>query len=72
MRSVAGLDMENGVYGELTGTVGTRFVTAMAWNDGKNNFEIYLGNAQSGSLASTGRYLSPVVTSRCKWRGPSF
>lgn len=40
---VEGLDLENGVYGQLTGTTGTLFVTAMGWNDGQNYYGTYIG-----------------------------
>jgi len=51
---VEGLDLENGVYGQLTGTTGTLFVTAMGWNDGQHYYGTYEGNAQSGGLTSSG------------------
>ena len=51
---VEGLDLENGVYGQLTGTTGTLFVTAMGWNDGQHYYGTYIGNAQSGGLTSSG------------------
>jgi hypothetical protein len=56
---VAGLDMENGIYGNLAVTGGTPFVTAMGSNDGQHNYAIYQGNAQSGSLSTTGSTALP-------------
>ncbi|HEY1742024.1 MAG TPA: arabinofuranosidase catalytic domain-containing protein, partial [Granulicella sp.] len=56
---VAGLDMENGIYGSLPVTGGTPFVTAMGSNDGQHFYSIYQGNAQSGSLTSTGSVSLP-------------
>jgi hypothetical protein len=49
-----GLDVEDGIVGFLTVPTGTPFVTAAAWNDGQANYQIYQGNAQSGSLSTTG------------------
>lgn len=56
---VAGLDMENGIYGNLAVPGGTSFVTAMGWNDGQHNYAIYQGNAQSGGLTTTGSISLP-------------
>jgi len=56
---VAGLDMENGIYGSLAVTAGTPFVTAMGANDGQHYYTIYQGNAQSGSLTTTGSTALP-------------
>ncbi|GGH08212.1 arabinofuranosidase catalytic domain-containing protein [Silvibacterium dinghuense] len=56
---VAGLDMENGIYGGLAVTPGTPFVTAMGANDGQQSYTIYQGNAQSGSLTTTGSVSLP-------------
>ena len=53
-KPVAGLDMENGIYGRLPVPPGTRFVTDMGANDGQHSYAIYQGNAQSGSLTTTG------------------
>ena len=50
----AGLDMENGIYGHLAVPPGTAFVTDMGACDGQHSYAIYQGNAQSGSLTSTG------------------
>ncbi len=50
----AGLDMENGIYGHLPVPAGTSFVTDVGANDGQHHYAIYQGNAQSGSLTSTG------------------
>lgn len=55
----AGLDMENGVYGGLAITSGTPFVTVMGTNDGQHYYAIYQGNAQSGSLTTTGSTALP-------------
>ena len=53
-RPDAGLDMENGIYGHPPVPAGTSFVTDMGANDGQHSYAIYQGNAQSGSLTSTG------------------
>ncbi len=50
----AGLDMENGIYGHLKVPDGTEFVTDMGANDGQRSYAIYQGNAQSGTLTTTG------------------
>ena len=55
----AGLDMENGIYGSLAVADGTPFVTAMGANDGQHYYTIYQGNAQSGSLPTTGSTALP-------------
>jgi len=49
----AGLDMEDGIYGHLPVPANT-FVTDMGASDGQHAYAIYQGNAQSGSLTSTG------------------
>jgi hypothetical protein len=51
---VAGLDMENGVYGHLKVPPDTSFVTDMGACDGKHKYAIYQGDAQSGDLTTTG------------------
>ena len=50
----AGLDMEDGIYGHLKVPAGTTFVTDMGASDGQHSYAIYQGNAQSGSLTTTG------------------
>jgi hypothetical protein len=50
----AGLDMEDGIYGNLAVPAGTSFVTDMGASDGQHSYAIYQGNAQSGGLTSTG------------------
>ena len=50
----AGLDMEDGIYGHLKVPADTTFVTDMGASDGQHTFAIYQGNAQSGTLTSTG------------------
>lgn len=50
----AGLDMENGIYGHLKVPAGTTFVTDMGASDGQHTYAIYQGNAQSGTLTTTG------------------
>ena len=50
----AGLDMEDGIYGHLKVPAGTTFVTDMGASDGQHRYAIYQGNAQSGSLTTTG------------------
>jgi hypothetical protein len=56
---VAGLDMENGIYGNLAVASGIPFVTAMGSNDGQHYYAIYQGNAQSGTLTTTGSTALP-------------
>jgi hypothetical protein len=50
----AGLDMEDGIYGHLKVEGGTTFVTDMGASDGQHSYAIYVGNAQSGALTTTG------------------
>ncbi|MGH9404435.1 MAG: arabinofuranosidase catalytic domain-containing protein [Terriglobia bacterium] len=50
----AGLDMENGIYGRLKVPAGATFVTDMGASDGQHTYAIYQGNAQSGTLTTTG------------------
>jgi non-reducing end alpha-L-arabinofuranosidase len=50
----AGLDMEDGIYGHLKVPAGTTFVTDMGISDGQHTYAIYQGNAQSGTLTTTG------------------
>ena len=50
----AGLDMEDGIYGHLQVPAGTTFVTDMGSSDGQHTYAIYQGNAQSGTLTTTG------------------
>lgn len=50
----AGLDVENGIVGFLGVPSGTQFVTAIGTNNGQTSYQIYQGNAQSGSLSTTG------------------
>jgi hypothetical protein len=50
----AGLDMEDGIYGHLKVPPDTKFVSDMGVNDGQHSYAIYQGNAQSGTLTSTG------------------
>ena len=58
-KPAAGLDMENGIYGDLPVPVGTTFVTVMGANNGQNQYAIYQGNAESGGLTSTGMISLP-------------
>lgn len=53
-RPDAGLDMEDGIYGHLKVPAGTTFVTIMGASDGQHTYAIYQGNAQSGTLTTTG------------------
>lgn len=55
----AGLDMEDGIYGHLKVPAGTTFVTDMGASDGQHTYAIYQGNAQGGSLTTTGRIPLP-------------
>lgn len=50
----AGLDMEDGIYGHLRVPADTTFVTDMGASDGQHSYAIYQGNAQSGTLTTTG------------------
>lgn len=50
----AGLDMEDGIYGHLKVPADTAFVTDMGASDGQHRYAIYQGNAQSGTLTTTG------------------
>jgi len=50
----AGLDMEDGIYGHVKVPAGTTFVTDMGASDGQHAYAIYQGNAQSGTLTTTG------------------
>jgi hypothetical protein len=50
----AGLDMEDGIYGHLKVPAGTTFVVDMGASDGQDRYAIYQGNAQSGTLTTTG------------------
>jgi hypothetical protein len=50
----AGLDMEDGIYGHLKVPADTPFVTDMGACDGQHTYAIYQGNAQSGTLTTTG------------------
>jgi hypothetical protein len=58
-----GLDMENGIYPLNTSSPltlsATQFITAMAWNDGQNYYQVYGGNAQAGGLTTTGSISLP-------------
>ncbi len=49
-----GLDMEDGIYPAFPVATGLPFVTAMGANDGQKEFAVYWGNAQAGSLTSSG------------------
>ena len=51
---IAGLDMENGIYGDLAVPAGTTFATVMGANDGQHSYAIYQGDAESGGLTTTG------------------
>ena len=50
----AGLDMEDGIYGHHKVPAGTVFANVMGASDGQHSYAIYQGNAQSGTLTSTG------------------
>jgi hypothetical protein len=52
-----GMDMENGVYGNLSVVAGTKFVTAMGATDGQNTYVVWQGDAQSGALTTTAKPL---------------
>ena len=49
-----GFDLENGVFGQIGTNAGNLFVTAAGYNDGTSTFQIYSGNAQTGTLATGG------------------
>ena len=53
-KPVAGLDMENGIYGDLAVPPDSPFSTVMGVNDGQHSYAIYQGNAESGGLTTTG------------------
>lgn len=53
-KPVAGLDMENGIYGDLPVPADAMFATVMGANDGQHSYAIYQGNAESGGLTTTG------------------
>ncbi|HEV2463615.1 MAG TPA: arabinofuranosidase catalytic domain-containing protein [Acidobacteriaceae bacterium] len=57
---IAGLDMENGIYGKLKVPDGTSFVTDMGASDGQHTYAIYQGNAQAGPTTTTGRIPLPA------------
>jgi non-reducing end alpha-L-arabinofuranosidase len=59
-RPDAGLDMEDGIYGHLKVPAGTTFVTDMGSSDGQHIYAIYQGNAQSGTLTTTGTIPLPT------------
>ena len=50
----SGLDMEDGIYGNLAVPANAPFVTVLGASDGQHAYAIYQGNAQSGALTSTG------------------
>jgi hypothetical protein len=50
----AGIDMENGIYGDLQVPPGTSFVTDMGANDGQQYFTVWQGNAKIRGLTTTG------------------
>lgn len=56
----ANLDMENGLYGLQPIAGGTQFISAMGTNDGTQAYQLYMGNAQSGTLASNGPLALPA------------
>jgi hypothetical protein len=58
-RPDAGLDMEDGIYGHLKVPAGATFVTDMGTSDGQHTYAIYQGNAQSGTLTTTGATTLP-------------
>jgi hypothetical protein len=66
---IAGLDMENGIYGKLAVPAGELFVTVMGANDGQSSYTIWQGNAQSGALTTTGSTALPSGYSPMKQEG---
>ena len=66
---VAGLDMENGIYGLLPVPAVLPFVTVMGTNNGQSSYAIWQGNAQSGSLSTTGSTPLPTGYSPMKQEG---
>lgn len=54
-----GLDLEMGIKGRQQVTEGTPFVSDLGWNDGKTDFQLYWGNAQSGGLTTPGSTALP-------------
>jgi len=67
--AVTGLDMENGIYGNLGVPAGLDFVTVMGTNDGESSYTIWEGNAQSGSLTTMGATPLPSGYSPMKQEG---
>ena len=67
--AIGGLDMENGIYGKLPVPAGIAFVTVMGANDGQKDYTIWQGNAQSGSLTTTGPKALPAGYSPMKQEG---
>ncbi len=65
----AGLDMEDGIPGHFPVPPDTTFATVMGANDGQHTFAIYQGNAQSGTLTSTGTIPLPAVYQPMKQEG---
>ena len=65
----AGLDMEDGIPGHFPVVPGTKFATVMGANDGNKTFAIYQGNAQTGTLTSTGTIALPEVYQPMKMEG---
>jgi Alpha-L-arabinofuranosidase B, catalytic len=67
--AIAGLDMENGIYGKLAVPAGLQFVTVMGANDGQKSYNIWQGNAQSGGLTAKGPTALPSGYSPMKQEG---
>jgi hypothetical protein len=66
--AIAGLDMENGIYGKLP-VPAASFVTVMGANDGQTSYTIWQGDAQSNSLTTTGSRALPTGYSPMKQEG---
>jgi hypothetical protein len=66
---LAGLDMEDGIPGKHPVEVDAKFATVMGANDGNKTYAIYQGNAQTGTLTSTGTIPLPDVYQPMKMEG---
>ena len=66
---LAGLDMEDGIPGKHPVPPDTKFATVMGANDGQKTYAIYQGNAQTGTLTSTGTIPLPDVYQPMKMEG---
>ena len=61
--------MEDGIPGHFPVPADTKFATVMGANDGHHTYAIYQGNAQTGTLTSTGTIPLPAVYQPMKLEG---